>query len=311
MRYEGVLFAILFTSVGCLDNRCLELGECHMPDSNELLYPLTEGAWWRMQVQYHQGLAFECPNKVVSVGPERRIPLRPDVEAYQVFSVREDEWGIRWQEVREDSSIVRHVDEWYRLPYKEFPDARDRTSIKYYCPYKERAMDGDKACICGDWERTHWQLTITLNSNDCSDWEICEAIAVDPFTCAPISGVPDVCQAEFVEVYEEFVVEAVDAQVETVWPGGPLSALQVYCLEETSAGETGWDVYSWHRGIGKIAKDDGEDWDTLVDFCLPDANGETKDTCATRKPTTQQLRQKCPWPGPGTPLHAEPTAECQ
>ena len=306
MRTEGVLvlisFAALASPIGCLNNRCLELGECHFPDDEGLLYPLQDGAWWRMQVTTQQSNSIGCPDKLVSVGPRLPIPLRDTVEAYQVYSRRGDEWAIRWQEVLEDGSVVRHIDEWYRLPFKENPTAADRNSITYYCPAKERAMDGRKACECGDWESVRWELMIELNTTNREDWTICEAIVVDQASCIPLGEVPGVCDTGREQVYEVFVVEAVAAPVplpvlatnhrETT--KGVLPALQVYSYEEREDGPLDWDVFSWYRGLGKIAKDDGEDWDELVDFCLPDRDGQTYEACMANKPTKSDLEALCP-----------------
>jgi len=300
-KVASLLVGLVAAHGGCLSNRCLELGEGHFLEDEGLLYPLQDGAWWRMRVTDDQSGVADCPDKVVSVGPEMPIPLRDWVTAFQVYSVREDEWGIRWQAVQqEDRSIVRHLDEWYLLPHKDDPASADRLRIKYYCPYKDRAADGDRARLCGDWETTRWEFTITLNSDDPANWSLCEAIQIDHLTCAPLSPIPSVCTWDWDMIYEEFVVQAVEEQLTVpAFEPSTVPTLKIARYEESLwKDEYESDTYWWHRGVGKIAKDDDTDYDSLVAFCLPDASTpDDYQDCIDSMPTKEaMIVEACPPP---------------
>jgi hypothetical protein len=235
--------AVAATACGTEELACGEGGDPY--------YPLAVGAWWVDRVEDTQTGSVEC--KVVSIGAEASIPLRPDVVAFPALSKTGDEEAHRWQQLLDDGSVRRHLDEWFV--------GGARTKIAHYCPHKIRVDDGAHACPGAAWTETWSELTISVdgaaNPDDCAN-----LVSVDPGTCAITGDLPAGCAAEAVDGTKSWEVVAVDEQI-TV-PAGTFTTLHV----RTDDGEVINDRW-WTRGVGKIAETEAETREELIDYCLP------------------------------------------
>lgn len=297
---------------GCTTNDCLELGECYGTLDEGFLYPLQDGAWWQHDNVDSQTENVSC--KVVSVGPERDVPLLEGVRAHENYSVRADAWGIRWQETLTDGSVVRRLDEWFELPPEDQIDQipnviTERSRIKYYCPSRNRVSDGDRACECGNWTHERWEASITLADIDPADWSTCEAIQVNIETCEPVGNIPAGC--EFVrdhslDRFEINVLHGAGDENIDVRAGSFDEVLEVYRWGEEydvedpdGTLEKEQDIFYWVRGVGKIMDDSSpDDLDYLVDWCLPsDQDDQDEPDCSATRPTfTSTYGEACPDP---------------
>ena len=300
-----LLFACMVGCIapdGCITNDCLELGECYGTKGDGLLYPLEEGAWWQVDNVDRQTNQQSC--KVVSVGPSKEIPLLDGVTAFEVYSVRDDSWGIRWQEVLDDGTVLRRLDEWFELPPEEEIDqipnvSTNRTKIKYYCPSRTRVADGDRACECSEWAEDRWEASIKLDDANPESWSVCQEIKIDTENCELIDELPQGCDFSRDQTHHEYeirvlspddVADELEIEKLVVRAGAFDEALMVTrwgeefdVADPEGSFEEDKDIYYWVRGVGKVRDDSQADKDKLVDWCVPSAPNYPD--CAAARPS--------------------------
>lgn len=279
-----------------LDPDCLE--------SDDLLYPLNRGNWWLHAVSMVETQS-EC--KRVLIGESQAIPHHPrgGLTAYPALSMRQDEYGVRWQDANQWGEY-RYLDEWYTTAATAFDGIEmdwgdvqidaERTRVRYYCPHKKRVPAFDQNCVGRFDEEQVVALDIELDEDVAPEaradaWRDCLEFAsahLDPDTCRWTGSFPSGCVLDRFEPGSRWEVLSVNEIVEV--EAGRFPTLHVRYDEIGAEGVEYKDhEYWWSPGTGKVFEREDEDdkpgvqYEELVRYCLP------ADGCDEPPPTFEDL----------------------